>query len=314
MKNKAVAICVLGMAVVGGLWYMGDRTAVGIGSSDSSPSPQASSDASAIPSAPAAPSESVPSASPSFSAPPAESGSPEPSAPNESAEPAQPAETPAFSYLADSLPSMTVKTNEDGLAVVTNPSSLYVLVNKRRNLPADYVPDDLVVPDVPFSFSGDSPKKQLRKSAAVALESLFEAAEKDGIELKAVSGYRSYATQKSIFQGNADRKGEEVANRTSARAGQSEHQTGLAMDVSSASVGYGLEESFGETKEGKWLAKHAVEHGFIIRFLKGKETITGYSYEPWHVRYVGKEVAKDITKKKMTFEEYMEQAEAKLKA
>ena len=86
------------------------------------------------------------------------------------------------------------------------------------------------------------------------------------------------------------------------------------MDVSSASVGYGLEESFGETKEGKWLAKHAVEHGFIIRFLKGKETITGYSYEPWHVRYVGKEVAKDITKKKMTFEEYMEQAEAKLKA
>ncbi|RKP56321.1 D-alanyl-D-alanine carboxypeptidase family protein [Cohnella endophytica] len=203
---------------------------------------------------------------------------------------------------------MTIDKNDKGIAVVNNSLSLYVLVNKKRELSSSYVPNDLVVPDVPFSFSGSSPKKQMRKAAAKALESLFAAAKKDGIELKAVSGYRSYATQKSIFDNNAKNKGEEVANRTSARPGQSEHQTGLAMDISSASVGYALEESFAKTKEGKWLAAHAADHGFIIRFLKGKESITGYSYEPWHVRYVGKDIAKDIMKKKVTLEEYLDSA------
>jgi D-alanyl-D-alanine carboxypeptidase len=216
------------------------------------------------------------------------------------------AEATLSSLLANHLPSKTIKTNADGLAVVTNASSTFVLVNKKRNLPSTYIPKDLVVPDVPFSFSGDSPKKQMRKEAAKALEALFDAAEDDGIKIKAVSGYRSYATQKSIFESNAKLKGEEVANRTSARPGQSEHQTGLAMDISSASVKYGLEESFGDTKEGKWLFNHAAEHGFIIRYLKGKEDITGYSYEPWHVRYVGKEAAKDITEEKVTLEQYFE--------
>ncbi|MFC5407650.1 M15 family metallopeptidase [Cohnella soli] len=234
--------------------------------------------------------------------------------PRSQSKPSKNTEMPAKSatalagMLANDLPAMTTNKNKKGIAIVNNMSSLFVLVNKVRELPSTYAPKDLVIPDVPFSFSGDSPKKKMRKAAAEALESLFDAAKKDGIKLKAVSGYRSYATQKALFASNAAKKGEEVANRTSARPGQSEHQTGLAMDVSSASVGYALEQSFATTKEGKWLAAHAADHGFIIRFLKGKESVTGYSYEPWHIRYVGKDIAKDIMKKKVTLEEYLDAA------
>lgn len=207
------------------------------------------------------------------------------------------------------LPSETVR-QAGSLAVVTNPDSMYVLVNKKRNLPSVYEPADLVVPNVAFSFSGNDPKKQMRKDAAAALEKLFAGAAEDDVELKAVSGYRSYDRQRSIFNLNAKRQGEEAANRTSARPGQSEHQTGLAVDISSASVGYGLETSFGETKEGRWLAAHASEYGFIIRYPKGKQDITGYTYEPWHVRYVGVKAANDIATSKLTLEQYYEKLEA----
>ncbi|GGD94315.1 M15 family metallopeptidase [Paenibacillus nasutitermitis] len=208
-------------------------------------------------------------------------------------------------YMHLNAPSLTIKKNSSGLKVVTNPTSPVVLVNKYRNLPASYVPGDLTIPKVAFSFSGDNPKKQMRKTAASALEKLFAGAKEDGITLKAVSGYRSYATQKAIFDRNKKLKGEKEANKTSARPGQSEHQTGLTMDVSSASVGYSLEQSFGDTKEGKWLRSHAAEYGFIIRYPKGAEKLTEYSYEPWHVRYVGVYIASEITKADMTLEQYM---------
>lgn len=204
------------------------------------------------------------------------------------------------------LPDRTIANNDKGIAVVTNADSTLVLANKQRNLPSTYEPDDLVVPNVAFSFSGDSPKKQMRKEAADALESLFAAAEEANIDLKAVSGYRSYATQKSLFAYYVSQHGEEEAARFSAHAGQSEHQTGLSMDVSSASVGYGLEERYGETTEGRWLVEHAAEHGFILRYQKGKENVTGYTYEPWHIRYVGQDVAKQIMDKGITLEEFFD--------
>lgn len=213
------------------------------------------------------------------------------------------------SFLHQNAPSRTVKSNTAGKAIVTNTGSTVVLVNKKRMLSSNYKPGDLVVPDVPFSFSGASEKKKMRRIAANALENLFDGAKKAGISIKAVSGFRSYATQQSIFNRNAKLKGEAVANKTSARPGQSEHQTGLAMDVSSASVKYGLEQSFGATKEGKWLKAHAAEYGFIIRYPQGKEKITGYSYEPWHIRYVGVYIAGQITAKQLTLEEYMAQQE-----
>ncbi|WP_258171123.1 D-alanyl-D-alanine carboxypeptidase family protein [Paenibacillus sp. R14(2021)] len=207
-------------------------------------------------------------------------------------------------FLHDNAPSRTI-VKRDGIAYVTNSTSPLVLVNKKRELESTYVPSDLVKVNIPFSFSGANPKQQLRKVAAQAMEKLVAGAKKDGIDLKGVSGYRSYASQKAIFSAYAKTHGEEEANTFSAHPGQSEHQTGLSMDVSSASVQYGLEQSYGETKEGKWLKAHAADYGFIIRYEKGSEKQTGYMYEPWHVRYVGVYIAKDIKKLGVTLEAYL---------
>ncbi|WP_225442679.1 M15 family metallopeptidase [Paenibacillus lycopersici] len=207
------------------------------------------------------------------------------------------------SYVANDKDQLdTVKKT---IAYVTNPTSTLVLVNKKRELDSGYVPPDLVKAPVEFSFSGDSPKQQMRKVAAEALGKLFAGAKEDGIELKAVSGYRSYASQQSIFNAYAKTHGAKEANTFSAHPGQSEHQTGLAMDVSSSSVHYGLEQSYGGTKEGKWLAAHAAEYGFIIRYEKEHEDETGYMYEPWHLRYVGVTVAKEIAQLGLTLEAYL---------
>ncbi|WP_253805470.1 M15 family metallopeptidase [Fictibacillus arsenicus] len=200
----------------------------------------------------------------------------------------------------------TVTVSGDGKAIVQNLNDMLIVANKERNLPEDYEPADLVIPDVPFPFKEDLPKKKLRKEAASSVEDLFKAAEEQGLELLAQSGYRSYDTQVSIFAYNADQFGEEKANQTSAQPGQSEHQTGLSLDVTSPQVNYQLVEEFGETKEGKWIAENAYKYGFIIRYLKGKEDITGYQYEPWHLRYVGKEHAKEIHESGITLEEYLE--------
>ena len=201
----------------------------------------------------------------------------------------------------------TITTNADGLKVVTNPDDLLVASNKTRNLPADYVPSDLVYLTIPFPFKGDSPIRYLRKDAAEAINLLFAAAEKDGIKLIGKSGYRSYAIQKTLFAQNVAAKGEEEANKTSARPGQSEHQTGLSIDVTTTAMGYALNQSFGETEAGLWVKEHAQDYGFIIRYLKGKEDITGYTYEPWHLRYVGVETAKEIKATGLTLEEYLSQ-------
>lgn len=182
--------------------------------------------------------------------------------------------------------------------------STSIIVNKHQPLSADHVPADLVIPDIPFSFNGKPEKRYLRKPAADAVEALFAAAKKDGIELFGVSGYRSYNTQRWLWNYNVRKKGEAAASRYNASPGMSEHQTGLALDVSSESVGLQLTEPFGDTKEGLWLADNAHRFGFILRYPEGKEQITGYSYEPWHIRYVGTETAGAIYKNKLTLEEW----------
>ncbi|MFB5762386.1 M15 family metallopeptidase [Paenibacillus medicaginis] len=211
---------------------------------------------------------------------------------------------------ASSLQTTAKKVN--GVAVVTNATAQTVIVNKQRSLPKGYEPSDLVVPDVPFSFDGPHEKRHMRKKAAGALKQLFAAAKQDGIKLRAVSGYRSYARQKTIYNNNVKTKGLEYASKVSAVPGMSEHQTGLAIDVSSPSVGNALEQSFGSSKEGKWLAKHAPEYGFVIRYPKGKQDITGYIYEPWHIRYIGIDLAKDAASKQLTLEEYFDEVNIKL--
>ena len=127
---------------------------------------------------------------------------------------------------------------------------------------------------------------------------------KDGIHLSGVSAYRSYATQKSIFQRYVLKDGEEKAKMYSAVPGTSEHETGLAIDVTGSDGKCAAEDCFGGTKEAKWLEAHVAEYGFIIRYPKGKTTITGYQYEPWHIRYVGIDVAKEMVSKNLTMEEY----------
>lgn len=205
-----------------------------------------------------------------------------------------------------------LQTTIDSQSVVTNAEAMTVIVNKQRSLPEGYEPSDLVEPDVPFSFEGPHEKRHMRKEAAEALEKLFAGAKADGIELRAVSGYRSYKRQVSIYNNNVKTKGEEYASRVSAVPGRSEHQTGLAMDVSSPSVGNVLEEVFGSSKEGKWLDEHAAEYGFIIRYPKGQESKTGYVYEPWHIRYVGADLAPDVVKSGLTLEDYFDEANIKL--
>ncbi|MFE8695828.1 D-alanyl-D-alanine carboxypeptidase family protein [Cytobacillus sp. FJAT-53684] len=193
----------------------------------------------------------------------------------------------------------------DGKNVIQNPTNFLVLVNKELSLPDGYIPEDLVRPNVLFSFGDqDIEKSYMRQDAATALEIMFEEAKKAGIHLFAVSGYRSYTRQSQVFSAEVSKFGEENASLSVAIPGTSEHQTGLSMDLSSQSAQFELSEQFGETTEGKWMAENAHHYGFILRYPKGKEGITGYKYEPWHFRYVGKEAAAVIYENKWTLEEY----------
>lgn len=196
------------------------------------------------------------------------------------------------------------KKEKQYIEVDTRPDSYTVLVNRDYPISKDYVPDDLVVPKVPFSFYGTYEKSYVRKRAARALENLFSGASEDGYTLKVVSAYRSYERQTQIYNNNVKTRGEDKTNKVSAMPGSSEHQTGLAIDVSADSVGCTIEESFARSAEGKWLKKNCYKYGFIIRYPKNKSKITGYSYEPWHIRYVGKNLAKYLKKNKLTLEEY----------
>lgn len=193
----------------------------------------------------------------------------------------------------------------DGKKVIQNPTNFLSLVNKEFFLAAEYEPEDLVRPKVAFSFGDeDIEKSYLRKEAAEALEKMFAKAEKEGIYLFAVSGYRSYHRQESILHAEIEKVGEEKALEAVAPPGSSEHQSGLSMDISSESVQFQLTEEFGEKKEGKWLRENAHHFGFILRYPKGKEDITKYKYEPWHFRYVGKEAAIIIYENDWTLEEF----------
>ena len=195
----------------------------------------------------------------------------------------------------------------DGKPTIQNTDNYLMLVNKEYYLPAGYIPKDLVRADVEYSFGEEIVEKALmRKDAAAALEEMFQAAAAEGIELFAVSGYRSYSRQEQVFNNEVAQKGNEAAMEAVALPGQSEHQTGLTMDISSRSVNLELTQDYELTDEGRWLAENAHKYGFILRYPKGKEEITGYKFEPWHFRFVGKTYSKIIYDKNLTLEEYFE--------
>lgn len=187
---------------------------------------------------------------------------------------------------------------------VTDPNDIAVLVNKQFSLPENYEPSHLVYPNIPFIFNEKVEKRKIRREAAEAIERLFDAARKDGVYLAGVSAYRSHATQKQIFNSFVQKDGEEKARIYSAVPGTSEHETGLAIDISGIEGKCAALDCFAGSKEAKWLAKHTGDFGFIVRYPKGKESITGYQYEPWHMRYVGPKISRYIVEKDIALEEY----------
>ncbi len=166
----------------------------------------------------------------------------------------------------------------DGLTYVND----ILIVNKTYELPSDYDPG------------------QLSDEAISAFNTMKEAAKKDNISLWIASGYRSYTTQDELYNYYLKHDTKDKVDTYSARPGHSEHQTGLAMDLNI------VDSSFEGTKEAIWIEENCYKYGFIIRYPKGKENITGYKYEPWHVRYLGKDLAKKVYDSNLTLEEYLD--------
>ena len=187
---------------------------------------------------------------------------------------------------------------------IDDSGSLWVVVNKGRILPSAYVPAGLVVPDVALRLSPSSQEMHVRADTAVAMKTMFDAAASEGIHLMLASGYRSYSLQASLYNGYVKSDGLVSADASSAHPGHSEHQTGLAADLEPANRTCEVEQCFDGTPEGKWLAVNSYKYGFIIRYQKGQEDLTGYEYEPWHVRYVGVALATQIHQSGQTLEQF----------
>lgn len=217
---------------------------------------------------------------------------------------ATPTPTPTPSPTPTPTPIPTVPPAP--VAINTDVTTYDFIINRDYPLTSNYKPDDLVVPDIPFAFSDKTlDKRKLKKVAADALEELYAAAlEEEGLTIYGVSGYRSYDRQYEIYGTNLFTRGIRHTNLYSAAPGNSEHQTGLAIDVSCKSINYALRESFADTPEGIWLRENCWRFGFILRYQKDKEEITGYAYEPWHIRYVGVPLAYYLYTNDLTLEEY----------
>lgn len=184
---------------------------------------------------------------------------------------------------------------------VDDPTSIWVVSNKQRPLnPKDYAPSDLATPNVATKGA-----QQLRSEAAKATEEMFAAAKAEGANLRVDSAYRSYNRQVSVYGSEVKAYGQATADTQSARPGYSEHQTGLAADFGAANGKCSIANCFADMPEGKWLAANAYKYGFIMRYTPTKQAVTGYRYEPWHFRYVGKELAGEMHAKHIeTLEEF----------
>lgn len=184
------------------------------------------------------------------------------------------------------------------IKLIENPDDILVLVNKNNQLLSNFIPKDLESISLKYS----NKDKYLKKEAKIAFEKLSEDASNLGYRIVAVSAYRDYNYQNELFNYYVKEKGLNYALECSAKPGHSEHQTGLALDVEGSNKDY---DNFENSKEFIWMKNNAHKYGFILRYPKGKEHITGFKYEPWHYRYVGIEVAKYIYENNLTLEEYL---------
>ena len=184
-------------------------------------------------------------------------------------------------------------------------NSIWVVINKAKPIsPLTYIPINLVTPNVALRSPGNEDSKV---SAVIEspLEDLFSAAKSTKLDLMLTSGYRSYDYQTSVYNAYVTSLGEAETNRVSAKPGHSEHQTGFAVDIEPVSRKCELDDCFGSTPEGIWLTANAYKYGFIIRYTADKVNITGYSYEPWHIRYVGVLLSSEMHKEGIqTLEEF----------
>lgn len=179
-----------------------------------------------------------------------------------------------------------------------NLNKINILVNKHNYLKEDYVPENLKNLSSTYALSN----MKMVEEAANAFESLSKDASKENYKVIAMSTYRSYEYQVDLYNKYVKSDGKEAADTYSGRPGNSEHQTGLAVDVYNQTETY---TNFEKTKEYNWMQENAYKYGFILRFPKDKENETGYEFESWHYRYVGKEIAKYIHKHNITLEEYI---------
>lgn len=201
---------------------------------------------------------------------------------------------------SDVIVKVNTKTNFDYYThtTLTNMKAGYgILVNKYYSLPEKYAPDDVVSMSSQYSYPGNS----IRKEVYEAFKEMSMSAKNEKITLIVNSSYRDYKTQKEIYDDYADKNGKEYADKFAARPDYSEHQTGLALDI--FSPGFGM-KTFGESDAFKWLLNNSYKYGFILRYPEGKENITGYAYEAWHYRYLGKDLAKKVYESGLTFDEY----------
>lgn len=189
-------------------------------------------------------------------------------------------------------------------------NELFILVNQNNKLEADYEPSTLVKADIPFEDYIEC--KKLDKRTNEAVMKMFDDALKQNINMIAVSGYRSYYVQENLYNSRIELKGLEKTRQYTAEPGASEHQTGLAIDIAETDYPY-LDEGFENTDTFKWLVNNCYKYGFILRYQKGKENITGYNYEPWHFRYIGDiDIAKEIMERGICFEEYIQEVKYKI--
>ncbi|TLM74714.1 D-alanyl-D-alanine carboxypeptidase family protein [Pseudarthrobacter sp. NamB4] len=238
-----------------------------------------------------APSSASPSASPSAAAVTA-AASPTAEPPTPAAASPEPSPTPS--------PSATLPRQFS----LTDPASPWLIVNKHRPLvPAAYMPPDLVQPAVAMTVSGEA--SLLNSTTAAAAEAMFAAAAQDGVSMVLASGYRSYNTQVATYNGYVASRGQADADTASARPGYSEHQTGWAFDIADGNGVCGFQPCFADQPAAVWAKANGHRFGFVVRYPWMFHPITGYYYEPWHLRYIGVEAATDMVNRGIfTLEEY----------
>lgn len=209
--------------------------------------------------------------------------------------PSYPADAPWEGFDMYGVPdALDTLTEDDG--------DLLVLVNKLHAVSKNYYPSDMVAVDGKYTTNQGL---EMKSDAYDAYLQMRKAARADEIYFKICSAYRTYSTQEYLYNSYLGSMGEDLRNIRSAYPGRSEHHTGYAIDITSKSMGWTLSQAFADYPEGEWINKHCSEYGFIIRYPKGKTDITGYDYEPWHLRYVGTEAAAEITEQGITLEEYL---------